>query len=67
MEDLKPGDRVNWMWHNPVTLMMEPIYAEILKVLPSRVRIRVYRVDRAGKKVAVTKTVDRETISPRSG
>ena len=62
--ELAPGDRVTWMREDPVDLFETPVFAEILKVSPRWVKIRVWRVKSNGKKVAVTKKVDRKEIVP---
>lgn len=54
---------MTWMRENPVTLFDEPVAAEILRVYPRCVKIRVWRLKRDGTKVAVTKKVDRSEIS----
>lgn len=65
-DELAAGDHVTWMRENPVTLFDEPVAAEILRVFPRNVKIRVWRLKRDGTKVAVTKKVDRSEISPSS-
>lgn len=53
---------MTWMRADPVDLCEKPVSAEIVKVSSRGVKIRVWRVKNNGKKVAVTKTVDREDI-----
>lgn len=60
MDEPKPGDRVTWLREGRFRRV--EVCAEVIRLFPRRVKIRVWRINSAGEKIPVVKTVDRESV-----